>query len=154
MDQDRKSSGLKSLQGKIWEHGYRSGELKSHVYPDVPPAFERWRRHGKEIAIFSSGSVLAQKLLFAHTGSGDLSRFIGNYFDTTTGAKTDAASYQRIASALALRAPAVLFLSDTVAELDAARSAGMHTALCVRPERPETDGCEHPALVTFESVFP
>ena len=154
MDEDRKSTGLKSLQGKIWESGYRSGELKSHVYPDVLPAFERWLRHEKEIAIFSSGSVLAQKLLFAHTCSADLSRFIGSYFDTTTGAKTDAASYHRIADALLLTPAAVLFLSDTVAELDAARSAGMHTALCLRPGRPEPDASGHPALVTFDEVFP
>jgi enolase-phosphatase E1 len=154
MDQDRKSTGLKSLQGKIWEQGYRSGELKSHLYPDVLPAFERWRRHGKAIAIFSSGSVLAQKLLFAHTCSGDLSRFIGKYFDTTTGAKTDAASYHRIAETLALAPAAVLFLSDTAAELDAARSAGMHTALCVRPGRPQPDASEHPALLTFDELFP
>ena len=154
MDRDRKSTGLKSLQGRIWESGYRSGELKGHVYADVPPAFRRWQRQRKEIAIFSSGSVHAQKLLFANTSEGDLQRLIGNYFDTTTGAKTDAASYQRIADTLALPPAEILFLSDTVAELDAARSAGTHTTLCVRPGglKPDTRG--HATLATFDGVFP
>ena len=87
MDRDRKSTGLKSLQGKIWEEGYRAGDLKGEVYPDVPPALERWRGQGIDIAIFSSGSVQAQRSLFSNTAAGDLTRFIRAYFDTTTGPK-------------------------------------------------------------------
>jgi len=96
MDRDRKSPGLKALQGRIWEAGYREGALVGQVFPDVPGAFARWRAQGRNIAIFSSGSVLAQKLLFAHTPSGDLTSRIGSHFDTTTGAKADAGSYRVI----------------------------------------------------------
>src|SRR6476659_7693154 len=102
MDRDRKSTGLKSLQGKIWEEGYRSGALKSEVFPDVPLALEGWHKGGLKIAIFSSGSVLAQKLLFAHTTAGDLTQFIQANFDTTTGPKTAADSYLRISAELQL----------------------------------------------------
>jgi enolase-phosphatase E1 len=133
IDRDRKSTGLKSLQGKIWKQGYADGTLKAQVFADVPPALERWRRAGLKISIFSSGSALAQQLLFAHTEAGDLTGFISNYFDTTVGPKTEVQSYRRIAAALGLTANAVLFISDVAAELDAASAAGMQTLLCVRP---------------------
>ncbi|MGI9065646.1 MAG: acireductone synthase [Pyrinomonadaceae bacterium] len=154
MKQDRKSTALKSLQGKIWEAGYLSGRLLSQVYPDVPPAFERWRKLEKKIYIYSSGSILAQKLLFAHTTYGDLSGYINGYFDTTTGAKRAALSYQSIAEKIALPAREVLFLSDVTAELDAARNAGMQTTLCVRPGNAEVESTTHPAVRTFDVVFP
>ncbi|HXL81501.1 MAG TPA: acireductone synthase [Pyrinomonadaceae bacterium] len=133
IERDRKSTGLKSLQGKIWKQGYVDGTLKSQIFVDVAPALERWRRAGLKISIFSSGSSLAQKLLFAHTEAGDLTRFISNYFDTTVGSKTDVESYRRIAVALHLPANEVLFISDVVGELAAASGAGMQTLLCVRP---------------------
>ena len=133
MDRDRKSSGLKSLQGKIWKQGYDDGTLKSQTFADVATAFERWRRAGLKISIFSSGSALAQKLLFAHTEAGDLTKFISNYFDTTVGSKTDVQSYRQIATALDLAPSEVLFVSDVVDELAAASDAGMQTLLCVRP---------------------
>jgi enolase-phosphatase E1 len=132
MASDRKSTGLKSLQGKIWEEGYRSGDLQGEVYPDVAPALERWSRQGIDIAIFSSGSVQAQRSLFMSTAAGDLTRFIRAYFDTTTGPKTAPMSYARIAAALERSPSEVLFVSDVGAELDAALTAGMQTALCVR----------------------
>jgi enolase-phosphatase E1 len=132
MDRDRKSTGLKSLQGKIWEEGYGSGELKGEVYPDVAPALERWRSQGIDIAIFSSGSVQAQRSLFRSSTAGDLTRLILAYFDTTTGPKTAPMSYARIAAALDHSTSEVLFVSDVGAELDAALTAGMQTALCVR----------------------
>ena len=133
IDRDRKSTGLKSLQGKIWKQGYADGTLKAELFADVAPALERWRRAGLNISIFSSGSSLAQKLLFANTEAGDLTGLIDNYFDTTVGSKTDVESYRRIAVALRLRAQDVLFISDVVGELDAASAAGMQTLLCVRP---------------------
>jgi enolase-phosphatase E1 len=151
MDQDRKSTGLKSLQGKIWEEGYRSGELKSEVYPDVPPALERWKRQGIQVAIFSSGSVQAQRSLFRSTPAGDLTRFIQAYFDTTTGPKREPRSYQVIAQALELSPSDVLFVSDIQAELDAALAAGMQTALCVRGAGPAPVASPHPAIHTFDS---
>ena len=135
MDRDRKSTALKSLQGKIWQAGYESGELKGQVYPDVPPALVRWQAQNRRVCIFSSGSILAQKLLFAHTTVGDLTPFISTYFDTTTGAKTEAESYREIAAALALGPQEIMFVSDVEAELDAAHAAGLQPMLCVRDAR-------------------
>lgn len=154
MDRDRKSTGLKSLQGRIWEAGYRGGELKGkgEVYPDVRPALARWQDEGKTIAIFSSGSIQAQRNLFANTTAGDLSPFLSGYFDTTTGPKRDAASYRRIAAALARAPQDVLFVSDVVAELDAARAAGMRTALCIRENLPGDASSTHPRVRSFAEL--
>ena len=132
MRQDRKSPGLKLLQGLIWKDGYADGTLRGSVYPDVPPALSRWRAAGMAIAIYSSGSVLAQRLLFSTTAYGDLTRFIGQYFDTGVGAKREAASYEQIAAAMALPPAELMFVSDVIAELEAARDAGMHVAHCIR----------------------
>jgi len=152
MDRDSKCTALKSLQGKICEAGYCSGKLRGAVYEDVPPAFARWHEQEKEIAIFSSGSVLAQRLLFSTTPAGDLTRFISAYFDTSSGAKREAASYRRIAAAVRMLPSEALFLSDVGAELDAAQSAGMQTALCVRPGRPEPPSSAHPVIHTFDEI--
>src|SRR5215207_7572298 len=154
MGQDRKSTALKSLQGKIWEGGYRDGQLKGQVYADVPAAFARWRAQQRSIYIYSSGSVLAQRLLFAHTDEGDLTAHIGGYFDTTTGPKKDAASYHSISTHIGLPASSILFLSDITAELDAARDAGMQTALCVRPGTDEPAPPPHTLVHTFDAIFP
>lgn len=153
MEQDRKATPLKSLQGKIWEAGYRSGTLRSQVYPDVPPALDRWQRQQRAVAIFSSGSILAQKLLFAHTSAGDLTGFIRAYFDTTTGPKQEPHSYHRIATALGLRPEQILFVSDVMGELDAARAAGLATALCVRQQALPA-GARHPVIRTFDELLP
>src|SRR5262249_44498068 len=150
---DRKSPSFKSLQGKIWEEGYRSGRLRSEVFEDVPRALKRWRDQGRNICIFSSGSVLAQKLLFAHTVAGDLSEHISGYFDTTTGNKTDAQSYQKIARAFPKLPSEILFVSDVTAELDAARAVGLETVLCVRPGNLPQPPTSHPLIATFDEVF-
>jgi enolase-phosphatase E1 len=152
MDRDEKSPGLKSLQGKIWEEGYRAGDLRGEVYPDVPPAMERWRRQGIDVAIFSSGSVQAQRSLFASTPAGDLTRFIRAYFDTTIGPKTATHSYERIAAALERSPSEVLFVSDIGAELDAALTAGMQTALCVRTPGSAPSTGTHPVIRTLHGV--
>ena len=152
MDRDSKSTSLKSLQGKIWEQGYQAGELRGEVYPDVPLALERWRGQGIEVAIFSSGSVQAQRNLFANALAGDLTRFIRAYFDTTTGPKTAAQSYARIAATLERSPPDVLFLSDVSAELDAAQAAGMRTTLCVRGPEAAMPATGHPIIHTFDEV--
>jgi enolase-phosphatase E1 len=152
MDRDRKSTGLKSLQGKIWEEGYRSGELKGEVYPDVLPALERWREQGIDIAIFSSGSVQAQRSLFRKSVAGDLTRFIRACFDTTTGAKGEPESYARIAAALERSPTEVLFISDIGAELDAAQAAGMRTALCVRGLGSVQPTVGHPVIHAFDQL--
>jgi enolase-phosphatase E1 len=154
MDRDRKSTALKALQGRIWDEGYQAGHLLGQVYPDVPRAFARWRAQGRDVAIFSSGSVLAQKLLFSRSEAGDLTPFLRGYFDTTTGAKGDPESYRKIARTLGEEPQAVLFLSDVTAELDAARAAGMATGLCVREgARPGTT-TDHPVVRSFDEVLP
>jgi enolase-phosphatase E1 len=152
MDRDRKSTGLKSLQGKIWDEGYRSGELRGEVYPDVPVALERWHSDGIRIAIFSSGSVQAQRSLFQSTPAGDLTRFLFGYFDTTTGPKTESESYARIAAALGRRPSEMLFVSDVVAELDAASASGMETALCVRTPGPVAPAGGHRVIQKFDEL--
>ena len=152
MDLDRKSTGLKSLQGKIWQEGYRAGDLRGEVFPDVAPAMTRWRAQGTEIAIFSSGSVQAQRDLFAHSTAGDLTPFIGAYFDTTTGPKTVVQSYARIAAALNQSPGDMLFLSDVVTELDAAQAAGLHTALCVRKSETTLPSGAHRVCHTFDNI--
>jgi enolase-phosphatase E1 len=133
MDRDRKAFGLKELQGLIWERGYREGSLRGEVFPDVPDALRRWRAGGVSVAIYSSGSVLAQQLLFRSTPFGDLTPLIDAYFDTTVGAKRDANSYHRIAEALERQPQRLLFVSDVPAELNAARAAGCAAVLCLRP---------------------
>jgi enolase-phosphatase E1 len=152
MDRDRKSTGLKSLQGKIWEEGYSSGDLEGEVYSDVLPALEHWRTQGIDIAIFSSGSVQAQRSLFRNSAAGDLTRFIRAYFDTTTGPKTEPESYARIAVALERSPSEVLFVSDVRAELDAARAAGMQTALCVRTPGSAPSTGAYPVVHTFDQL--
>lgn len=152
MDRDRKSTGLKSLQGKIWEEGYRAGRLRGEVYPDVAPTLERWRSQGIDVAIFSSGSVQAQQSLFSNTVAGDLTRFIRGYFDTTTGPKTAAQSYARIAAALERSPSEVLFVSDVGAELDAAGTAGMQTALCVRTPGSAPSAATHPVVHALDQL--
>jgi enolase-phosphatase E1 len=151
MDQDRKATPLKSLQGKIWAEGYKDGALKGQVYEDVPRALARWTKAGKAVAIFSSGSVLAQKLIFGHSDFGDLTPFLSAYFDTTTGPKVEPESYRRIALALGCEPQAMLFVSDVFAELEAARAAGLATALAVRSDTLPTS-LEHRAVTSFDRL--
>ena len=132
MDRDQKSTGLKIVQGEIWRGGFESGALLGEVYPDVKPALERWRAAGRIVAIYSSGSATAQRLLFGHSTAGDLTPLIDRHFDTTVGPKRSAESYTAIARALNLPPAALLFVSDVDAELVAARAAGLDTRLCVR----------------------
>jgi len=152
MDMDRKSTPLKALQGRIWETGYESGELRSSLFADVPGALARWRERGRDVCIYSSGSVLAQRLLFAHTEAGDLTRDIRDYFDTRVGAKREVASYRRIAAALGCEPSAIVFVSDVVAELDAARDAGLQTRLAIRPGNPPQPPSSHQAIHSFDEA--
>jgi enolase-phosphatase E1 len=150
---DRKSTGLKSLQGKIWRQGYVDGSLKSQVFADVAPAFERWRARGLSINIFSSGSVLAQKLLFAHTEVGNLTRFIDDYFDTNVGKKGEAESYRRIAEKMKLPPVEIVFISDVVDELNAAHEAGMKTLLSIREgNAPQNNSKRFPEVLNFDQI--
>jgi enolase-phosphatase E1 len=153
MDRDRKSTPLKAIQGRIWQEGYQAGNLFSEVFEDVPPAFMRWRRQNKLICIYSSGSALAQMLLFANTAAGDLTDCIYRYFDTTVGHKIEAESYRRIAGELRLAPADMVFISDVIAELDAARAAGMKTILAMRPgNRSVALPVSHPAVDSFAAL--
>lgn len=154
MDKDRKSTPLKSVQGKIWQTGYESGELQSEVFADVPRAFERWKAAEKTIVIYSSGSVLAQKLLFKYTNHGDLTSFISNYFDTKTGAKRDVESYRKIASALRFPLETLAFVSDISEELDAAKDAGLNTFLAIRQgNKPINHETNHQPIHSFDEIL-
>jgi enolase-phosphatase E1 len=152
MSQDSKFSALKSLQGEIWQDGYASGELNGHVFDDVPPALRRWREKEKRIFIYSSGSVLAQKLIFGHSNHGNLAELIDGYFDTAVGHKSESDSYGRIASEIGVGAPQILFISDAVKELDAARAAGMSVTLSIRAGNPEPPRNDYAAITSFEEV--
>lgn len=151
MDEDRKITPLKTLQGLVWERGFASGELKSHLYPDVVPQLKTWKASGIRLYVFSSGSIKAQRLIFRHTPYGDLTPLFSGFFDTTTGAKADAASYRRIAAALELPSHTIAFLSDNRRELDAARLAGLRTVWLVR-ERMAEHGVAHRKARDFRAA--
>ena len=136
MASDRKSPALKTLQGHIWAEGYRRGVLRGVVYEDVPPALERWHSAGITLAIYSSGSVQAQQLIFSTTAAGDLTRYLSHYFDTAVGPKRSPGSYANIATALGLAPSRILFVSDVGDELAAARRAGLQVVMVVRPDLP------------------
>jgi len=132
IDEDQKHTALKALQGMIWQNGYRSGAYRAHVYPEVAQTLRRWYEQGIGLYVYSSGSVAAQKLFFSYSQAGDLTHLFSAYFDTQTGPKRDPASYARIIDTISIPAQQVLFLSDVVEELDAARSSGLQTTLIDR----------------------
>jgi enolase-phosphatase E1 len=154
MDRDSKLTELKDLQGKMFVEGYESRLLCGEMYADVRPAFERWTKQGRVICIFSSGSVLAQKLLFTHSTAGDLTPFIRAYFDTTSGAKREAISYRSIAKELKSPPKQILFVSDRAEELAAARTAGIGTLLCLRPGESDPKAAERHKVQSFDEIFP
>ena len=152
MDRDAKQTGLKQLQGLIWEEGFASGALKSEIFPDVPRTLSAWVAQGRKVRIFSSGSVHAQKLFFRHTTAGDLSPWLSGHDDTTTGPKRAAASYAAIAARAGVAPGDILYLSDVTAELDAAREAGCATALTLRPGNAPNPSHTHPEIQSFDEI--
>jgi enolase-phosphatase E1 len=130
---DLKEPVLKSIQGAVWQRGYKSGALKGHVYPDVPPALMRCQQAGIPVGIYSSGSVEAQKMLFGSTEFGNLLPFINHHFDTAVGPKKQPKAYRNIAEQLHVPAALICFISDVPSELDAAQMSGMQTLHMVRP---------------------
>ncbi len=132
VQEDSKEAALKDIQGEIWKQGFESGELKGHVYPDVPTAFKRWFAQNLRMGIYSSGSVLAQEQLFKHTEYGNLNTWIAHNFDTEVGPKRQQASYKAIAERLELPPKEILFLSDVREELTAAKQAGMGAVQVLR----------------------
>jgi len=133
IDEDRKAPPLKALQGMIWKAGYEAGDYRAHVYPEVPARLREWKARGVRLYVYSSGSVQAQKLFFGYCEAGDLTPLFDGWFDTEIGGKRERGSYLRIAESIDLPAPAILFLSDVVEELDAARDTGMQTIQVCRP---------------------
>lgn len=149
--EDRKITPLKALQGMIWEAGYRQGDFTGHVYPDAVEALRAWHDEGIMLYVYSSGSVAAQKLLFAHTEYGDLTPLFSGFYDTRIGHKREADSYVRIRDELGLAGSAILFLSDIREELDAAAKAGMKTVCLARESLPEED-IGHPVVSDFGQI--
>jgi enolase-phosphatase E1 len=159
IDEDRKHPALKALQGMIWAEGYQGADYKAHVYPDAAQALRGWHAAGHSLAVYSSGSVPAQKLLFGHSSEGDLSPLFSAWFDTAVGGKREAASYQAIVANLGVPARGIVFLSDVVEELDAAREAGLRTVLLDRREdypMPRMgEACHgHERVESFAAIIP
>lgn len=154
MDSDQKLGWLKELQGRIWESGYGSGEIRGSVFADVRPCFAAWKERGLDICIYSSGSVLAQRLLFKHSEAGDLTPWIRRYFDTAVGPKGEAESYRTIARELGIRPEDGLFATDVLREADAAAEAGWQVVILNRPGNPEQPHHLHPQSADFQSLLP
>ncbi|MBI3171981.1 MAG: acireductone synthase, partial [Hydrocarboniphaga effusa] len=151
IDEDRKITPMKALQGMVWKVGYQAGELKGHLYPDTAPQLRKWHDAGKKLYVYSSGSIEAQKLIFGHTEAGDLTPLFSGYFDTRIGAKKEPSSYAAILRDIGLGGEAVLFLSDVGEELDAARHAGMKTCQLLRDHKAKP-APNHPQALDFAGV--
>jgi enolase-phosphatase E1 len=151
---DSKCTPLKCIEGKIWQRGYQRGDLRGEVYPDVPVAFERWKSQKRIICIYSSGSAMAQRMLFQSTPFGDLTPHISLYFDTRVGAKAEPDSYKKIACSFACRPEQFLFITDAVREVEAARSAGMHVLRCEREAHVPAHADTETVIQDFTNVFP
>ena len=149
---DKKSPALKELQGIIWKQGYASGELKSSLFEDVHPQLDLWKHNGLILAVYSSGSIQAQKLLYRHTSEGDLTDLFSYWFDTRTGPKLVQQSYETIAEKLGLPVDQVLFVSDHPGECDAARQSGMSTAFCLREGNPHQNAGNHILIQRLSDV--
>ena len=160
IDADRKHTALKALQGLVWADGYAGGDYAAHIYADAAAALRRWHAAGHPLFVYSSGSVPAQQLLFAHTTDGDLAPLMSGWFDTRTGGKREAESYRRILEEIRREPGDAVFLSDVVEELDAARDAGFDTVLVDRTEdypTPRTDDKDthgHRRVTSFDGLEP
>lgn len=157
IEQDSKSTGLKNLQGRIWKQGFESGQLKAHVYDDVPGQLRAWKAAGIDLRVYSSGSIAAQKLFFQHSTAGSLLDVFSGHYDTTTGAKQVGASYEQIAneikSELGCSPGRIVFVSDVVAELRAAATAGLQCVASVRPGNAEiTEELFCPEITSFRDL--
>ena len=149
---EKKSTALKDLQGKIWEHGYKNGELKSQLFPETAECLREWREQGLTLSVYSSGSIQAQKLLYRHSPAGDLEKFFRHWFDTHTGPKKSTESYTKIAEQLDSSPNKIWFVSDNGAECDSARLAGMHTLFSLRDGNPDRDPRDHTVVQSLREV--
>jgi len=150
MDEDRKSTSLKALQGMIWQKGYEAGDFTGHLYADVPPVLQAWKAQGLGLYVYSSGSVASQKLLFSYSDAGDLTPLFSGYFDTHVGAKREVQSYRNIAQQIGIAPASLLFLSDIRQELDAAEQAGWQTLQLIRGEADEIS--HHQQVGCFDNI--
>ena len=150
--QDLKITPLKALQGMIWQAGYESGAYKAHMYPDAPLQLKQWKASGLSLYVYSSGSIAAQKLFFGYSEAGDLTALFSGFFDTTSGGKRDVASYRTISTSIGVPAKEILFLSDIIEELDAARESGMRTVWLDRENT--LAPCSHPRAQSFSEICP
>lgn len=148
--EDRKVPPLKAMQGFLWEEGYKKGDFRGHIYPDVLPKLKQWRDQGIQLGIYSSGSVKAQKLLFGYSEYGDLTGYFDYFFDLKVGHKREVESYKAIAQTINISPAHILFLSDVPAELDAATQAGYQTIQLVRPGT--SGSLTHPQVADFSSI--
>ena len=151
IDEDKKITPLKALQGMIWEEGYKKSDFKGHMYDDAVRHLQQWKRDGIRLYVFSSGSIQAQKLLFAHTEYGDLTPLFSGYFDTSIGNKRETGSYRKIADSITTAPADILFLSDIKEELDAARASGMRTLWLVRDGALDPKAA-HPQIRNFDQI--
>ena len=149
---DKKSTALKDLQGKIWEHGYNNGDLKSQLFPETAECLREWREQGITLSVYSSGSIQAQKLLYRHSPAGDLEKLFSHWFDTHAGPKKSTESYIKIAEQLGSSPNKIWFVSDNGAECDSARSAGMHTLFSLRDGNPDRDPRDHTVVQSLREV--
>lgn len=154
IDEDKKITPLKALQGMIWEAGYRKGDLTGHVYDDAARNLQHWKEQGISLYVFSSGSVQAQRLIFGHSDHGDLTPLFSGYFDTSIGAKREAEAYRKIAAVIGVTPAQILFLSDVKEELDAAHAAGMRTNWLVREGILDKRRGIHEQVRNFDAVQP
>lgn len=153
IDEDRKATPLKAIEGMLWAEGYADGAYHAHVYADVPARLRAWKAQGLKLYVYSSGSIAAQKLFFGHSEAGNLAPLFDGWFDTEVGGKRERGSYLRIAETLALPPPAIVFLSDVTAELDAARDAGIQTVHLCRPPARCSDTATHACVADFDAII-
>ena len=153
MDADVKATGLKELQGMIWMSGFQTGQLVAHLFDEVAECIQEWNASGKDVKIYSSGSIAAQKLFFGHSIAGDLLDQFSGHYDTTIGSKRDADSYRKISQKFDCEAEQIVFISDVVEELDAAKEAGLQTVLSVRPgNKPVSEDHGYLAIKSFAEL--
>jgi enolase-phosphatase E1 len=150
---DRKSTALKDLQGHLWSQGFQCGAIQARFYPETIRCLQQWHQAGLQLAVYSSGSIQAQQLLYGHTEAGDLRRLFCGWFDTRTGNKKEASSYTVISDQLQCDPQSITFISDSRAECDAAKSAGLKVLFSLRPGNPDQDPGRHTVITSLDQVI-
>lgn len=154
IERDVKLTALKDLQGRIWRHGYASGEITARLFDDVPAALQRWHEAGYSLGVYSSGSVPAQQLLYGHCQAGDITGLFSHWFDTRTGGKKEPKSYALIAMQMSTAPEQILFISDAIAELEAASQSGMAVLFSDREGNPERESGRFERISDYGQLDP